>query len=99
MDVPAPKSPRSAQRRTGLGRALVCLSLALAAGGAPARAQINSCTPNLSGAIDYVIETPFSDIPVQLYPDTAPQTVANFRNYADRGDWNGSLVHRSVRAS
>jgi hypothetical protein len=26
----------------------------------------------------------------------APQTVANFRAYADSGDWNGSLVHRSV---
>jgi cyclophilin family peptidyl-prolyl cis-trans isomerase len=43
-----------------------------------------------------VIKTPLGDIPVQLYPNMAPQTVANFRAYADSGDWNGSLVHRSV---
>ena len=96
MDFPAPNSPCSARRRTGLGRALLCLGLALAAGAAPARAQINGCTPNLSGAIVYLIKTPLGDIPVQLYPNTAPQTVTNFRNYADRGDWNSALVHRSV---
>ena len=26
----------------------------------------------------------------------APQTVANFQDYADSGDWDGALVHRSV---
>jgi len=80
---------------TGIRRALVALSLALAAA-APARAQIGGCTPNLTGSLVYVIETPLGDIPVQLYPNMAPQTVANFRNYADSGDWDGSLVHRSV---
>jgi cyclophilin family peptidyl-prolyl cis-trans isomerase len=76
--------------------AFLALWLALVAAAAPARAQINGCTPNLTGAVYYVIKTPLGDIPVQLYPNTAPQTVTNFRNYADRGDWNGSLVHRSV---
>jgi cyclophilin family peptidyl-prolyl cis-trans isomerase len=33
---------------------------------------------------------------VELYPNLAPQTVANFTAYADRGDWDGALVHRSV---
>ena len=41
------------------------------------------------------MRTPLGDIPVQLYPNMAPQTVANFRAYADAGEWNGSLVHRS----
>ena len=76
--------------------AFLALWLALVAAAAPARAQINGCTPNLTGAVYYVIKTPLGDIPVQLYPNTAPQTITNFRNYADRGDWNGSLVHRSV---
>jgi cyclophilin family peptidyl-prolyl cis-trans isomerase len=75
---------------------LACLGLALCAAGAPARAQIGGCTPNFTGAFVYVIETPLGDIPVQLYPNMAPQTVANFQAYADNGDWDGSLVHRSV---
>jgi cyclophilin family peptidyl-prolyl cis-trans isomerase len=75
---------------------LAGLGLALCAAAAPARAQIGGCTPNFSGALVYMIETPLGDIPVQLYPNTAPQTVANFRTYADAGDWDGTLVHRSV---
>jgi cyclophilin family peptidyl-prolyl cis-trans isomerase len=89
------KPASSVRHRAGFRRACVSLALALAAG-APARAQINGCIPDFSGAIVYVIETPLGDIPVQLYPNMAPQTVTNFRNYADGGDWNGALVHRSV---
>jgi cyclophilin family peptidyl-prolyl cis-trans isomerase len=95
MDTCAPKSS-PARHRSGIGRAFVALGLALAAAAAPARGQIGGCMPNFSGAIVYVIKTPLGDIPVQLYPNMAPQTVANFRAYADSGDWNGSLVHRSV---
>jgi cyclophilin family peptidyl-prolyl cis-trans isomerase len=74
---------------------LACLAL-VAAAAAPARAQIGGCTPNFSGAVVYLIRTPLGNIPVQLYPNMGPQTVANFRAYADRGAWDGSLVHRSV---
>lgn len=75
---------------------LLLACLALAASATPARAQIGGCTPNFSGKIVYVIETPLGDIPVELYPNMAPQTVANFQAYADSGDWDGALVHRSV---
>src|SRR5688572_25030100 len=75
---------------------LAGIGLALCSAGGPARAQIGGCTPNFSGAFVYVIETPLGDIPVELYPNMAPQTVANFQAYADSGDWDGSLVHRSV---
>jgi cyclophilin family peptidyl-prolyl cis-trans isomerase len=77
-------------------RAFVGFLLALCAAAAPARAQIAGCTPNFTGSVVYVIKTPLGDIPVQLYPNMAPQTVANFQNYANGGDWNGSLVHRSA---
>jgi cyclophilin family peptidyl-prolyl cis-trans isomerase len=72
------------------------LVLALAGAATPAQAQIGGCTPDLSGAVFYVIETPLGDIPVELYPNTAPQTVANFAAYVARGDYDGALVHRSV---
>ena len=75
---------------------LAGLVLSLGAAGPPARAQIGGCTPNFTGKLVYVIETPLGDIPVELYPNMAPQTVANFQAYADSGDWDGSLVHRSV---
>jgi cyclophilin family peptidyl-prolyl cis-trans isomerase len=80
---------------TCFSRAFVALCIAVVAA-APAHAQIGGCTPNLSGRIYYVIQTPLGNILLELYPNMAPQTVANFRNYADSGDWNGSLVHRSV---
>lgn len=91
-----PKPPCPVRRCARLRVALVYLGLALAAAATPARAQIGGCTPNFSGSIVYVIETPLGDIPVELYPNMAPQTVANFSAYADGGDWDGSLVHRSV---
>jgi cyclophilin family peptidyl-prolyl cis-trans isomerase len=89
-------NPTPVRHRTGCRLAFAGLCLALAVVAAPARAQIGGCTPNFSGAVVYVLETPVGDIPVQLYPNMAPQTVANFRAYADSGDWDGSLVHRSV---
>ena len=75
---------------------LAGLVLSLGAAGAPARGQIGGCTPDFTGKLVYVTETPLGDIPVELYPNMAPQTVANFQAYADSGDWDGSLVHRSV---
>jgi cyclophilin family peptidyl-prolyl cis-trans isomerase len=89
-------APAPARHHAGFRWAFVSLGLALAVADEPARAQIGGCTPNFSGAIVYVIATPLGNIPVQLYPNMAPQTVANFRAYADSGDWNGALIHRSV---
>lgn len=61
-----------------------------------AQAQIGGCTPDTSDPIVVVLETPVGDLPIALYPNMAPLTVANFLAYADRGDYDGSLVHRSV---
>lgn len=36
------------------------------------------------------------DIDVQLLPDSAPLTAANFLRYVDRGAYNDSFIHRSV---
>jgi uncharacterized protein (TIGR03437 family) len=35
-------------------------------------------------------------IDVQLFPDAAPQTVANFLKYVNKGAYNNSIFHRSV---
>ena len=67
--------------------ALVVCLLALGAA-APVRAQ-SSQDPV------YVFHTTLGDISVQLYPDVAPQTVANFLHYVTTGAYNGSFIHRS----
>lgn len=40
--------------------------------------------------------TSLGNIDVQLLPDSAPQTVANFMNYVNKGAYDNSFFHRSV---
>ena len=69
-------------------RALVLCVLVLGAAATPARAQ-SSTDPV------YVFHTSLGNISVQLYPDVAPQTVANFLHYVTTGAYNNSFIHRS----
>ena len=43
-----------------------------------------------------VIETDKGEIRIELYPDKAPLTVANFVNLSERGYYNGVTFHRVV---
>lgn len=43
------------------------------------------------------ISTNMGDIDVQLLPESAPLTVRNFLNYAERGAFNNSFFHRLAR--
>ncbi|MCS7183540.1 MAG: peptidylprolyl isomerase [Thermoanaerobaculum sp.] len=42
------------------------------------------------------LETSLGTIVVELYPDKAPQTVANFLQYVRSGFYNGTVFHRVV---
>lgn len=42
------------------------------------------------------VTTPLGDFDIQLLEDEAPNTVANFLNYVDDGDYENSFIHRSV---
>jgi len=77
---------------------LAALTVALLAPLHPraARAQIGGCTPDFSHAVTVDIETSLGTIPVEFYPEMAPFTVRNFVAYAARGDFDGTLIHRSV---
>ncbi len=46
--------------------------------------------------IEAVIETSKGNIPVELFPDQAPVTVANFVNLAQRGYYDGLTFHRVI---
>lgn len=44
-----------------------------------------------------VIHTTLGDITVELYPDKAPVTVANFLDYASSGFYDGTIFHRVIQ--
>ena len=43
-----------------------------------------------------IIRTNVGNITLELYPDRAPKTVANFLKYVDEGFYNSTIVHRVV---
>ena len=52
-----------------------------------------------SGAVfatNVTVQTPFGDVDIELFDEEAPQTVANFLNYVNDGDYEDSFIHRSV---
>ena len=42
------------------------------------------------------IQTDLGGIDIELFDTEAPLTVANFLNYVNRGDYDGTFIHRSV---
>lgn len=50
--------------------------------------------PDVSSAAR--LTTDLGNIDFAFYPDTAPQSVANFLGYLDRGDFVNTMFHRSV---
>jgi len=44
-----------------------------------------------------LIETPMGDMLVELYPDMAPDTVANFLSYVDEEFYDGLIFHRVIK--
>ncbi|MBI3395207.1 MAG: peptidylprolyl isomerase [Spirochaetia bacterium] len=51
--------------------------------------------PNKPG-LYAVIETDKGDVPVELYPESAPKTVQNFIDLAKKGFYKGILFHRVI---
>jgi peptidyl-prolyl cis-trans isomerase A (cyclophilin A) len=45
------------------------------------------------------VETSLGAVVIELYPDRAPATVANFLRYVDAGHFDGGQFHRTVHAS
>ena len=63
---------------------------------APSYAQIGGCTPDFSDPVQVAVETSLGTMTLELYPNMAPITVANFLAYMNRGDFDGAIFHRSV---
>lgn len=43
------------------------------------------------------MRTNLGEIVIELYPDKAPKTVANFLHYVGSGHYNGTLFHRTIQ--
>ena len=44
-----------------------------------------------------LLETTSGDILIELFPDKAPKTVANFLAYVEAGHYNGTIFHRVIK--
>jgi cyclophilin family peptidyl-prolyl cis-trans isomerase len=83
-----------------LAMALALLALSVAA--SPARAFLpiipNTCDPDLLYADSerVIVDTPMGQMTLQLFPSVAPETVANFLGYIQRGDYADTIFHRVV---
>ena len=63
----------------------------LATATAPAFAQSATAHPVVQ------LKTSQGDIRVELYPEKAPKSVANFLDYVKAGQYNGTIFHRVIK--
>ena len=74
-----------------LATLLLILPLSLVAQTAkPAPATATAAPPQV------VLHTSQGDIALELYPDKAPKSVANFLQYVRDGFYDGTLLHRAI---
>ena len=58
---------------------------------------VTSAIPALVTANTFLrMQTDLGGVDIELFDTQAPQTVANFLNYVNRGDYDGTFIHRSV---
>lgn len=81
--------------------ALVAIALLICSGLAIAQGTLESETISASGNTDnsniiVILHTSKGSMTLELYPEKAPITVANFLNYAKSGFYEGTIFHRVV---
>ena len=65
-------------------RFLMCLGLMICA------------TAFAASPVQVHMQTSHGEIVLELYPDKAPITVANFLGYVEKGQYNGTIFHRVI---
>ncbi len=91
-----PSRPRRSFHRQALFAGL--LSVAGLIGSGLAASSANAQANNSTGSNPRVlIQTSMGDITVELYPDRAPATVANFLLYVRSKHYDGTIFHRVIR--
>ncbi|MBS0401861.1 MAG: peptidylprolyl isomerase, partial [Proteobacteria bacterium] len=62
-----------------------------------ATAALGTALPALAADPRVKFVTTDGDFVVELYPDAAPKTVANFLQYVKDGHYNGTIFHRVIK--
>ena len=57
---------------------------------------IAAALPNTANATVVRVETVLGDFEINLYDNDTPETVANFLNYVENGEYTDSIFHRAV---
>jgi peptidyl-prolyl cis-trans isomerase A (cyclophilin A) len=70
----------------------VCLALSVALLAPKTHAQTNAGKPSPQVSV----KTSMGEIVIELYPDKAPKTVANFLAYVNDGHYAGTIFHRVI---
>ena len=73
-----------------LATLLLLLSLTLTAQTAKPKPAATTAAPQV------LLRTSQGDITLELYPDKAPKSVANFLQYVRDGFYDGTLIHRAI---
>jgi peptidyl-prolyl cis-trans isomerase A (cyclophilin A) len=73
---------------------MLALSGAALIAAAPAFAQPQTSSAQAHPAV--LIKTSQGDIKLELYPEKAPKTVANFLDYVKSGQYSGTIFHRVI---
>ena len=82
--------------RSLLVLAAIALLACLPAFARQATAPVALPQPAASAGPRVALETSLGRIVVELYPDKAPRTVANFLSYVRDGHYNGTIFHRVI---
>jgi peptidyl-prolyl cis-trans isomerase A (cyclophilin A) len=91
----APMSKRSMPMSRFLFSMLLLVPLAIA-GQTAKPASTSATTTPAAPAPQVVLDTSQGDITLELYPDKAPKSVANFLQYVRDGFYDGTLLHRVI---
>ncbi len=73
--------------------ALACIAQAAAP---PAPAATTAATPQAPAHPQVELKTSMGNIVIELFPDKAPKTVANFLHYVNNGFYDGTVFHRVI---
>src|SRR5690348_12603038 len=77
--------------------ALPLVSFALSASAAPPAPALTAAgNPSAAAHPQVKLHTSMGDITIELFPDKAPRTVANFLQYVKDGFYDGTVFHRII---